>query len=211
MKHILVREETDLVEWSNELMKDRELENMRETNREVKETDKNIQAENKNSLDDSIHALASKSNTNDTYKEQNRKTNREQEIQTEKNYITVTVWDLTEKERLDSLRKQIQRYGRIVDAQVVEKRVRRAIVFKVALWNEEWKTRLINTWSVEIGEGRLGRLSIGGMDTEMLKKREKFRATIRNVPNRAMESLLLRQLKRTHAKNVHIRRNSNGN
>ena len=84
MKHVLVREETDLVERSNELMKDRELENMRETNREVKETDKNIQAENKNSLDDSIHALASKSNTNDTYKEQNRKTNREQEIQTGK-------------------------------------------------------------------------------------------------------------------------------
>ena len=52
---------------------------------------------------------------------------------------------------------------------------------------------------------------MGGMDTEMLKKREKFRATIRNVPNGTMESLLLRQLKRTHAKNVHIRRNSNGN
>ena len=73
------------------------------------------------------------------------------------------------------------------------------------------KEKLKNLWAIEVEEGRLARISIGNMELNALKKREQYRAIIKNIPSSAMECLLLRQLKKIFAKNVHIRRNSNRN
>lgn len=161
----------------------------------------------KNSLDESIHA-PNKRKIETAWAGNGT---RFQNSKDRGDYMVVTVWDLSVKTQITTLKEQMRKFGEIIEAQVAESKFRKAVVLKIRPWNEEWRKRLSKAWSIELEEERLARVNIGNMNVEALRRRERFRAIIRNVPCNAMESLLLRYLRRTHAKNVHIRKNKNGN
>jgi hypothetical protein len=86
-----------------------------------------------------------------------------------------------------------------------------AAYIELVLRNETKKSLLEKMWAVHFNQGKVVRLTHGRFDSDTLTSRSTYRAIIKNVPKVAVESALLRQMKRFNAKAVYISANSNGN
>lgn len=171
------------------------------------EKQRQVKLSHKSSLDESIHARVREDSRIDSKVKQRFM----QEGRLNSSALEITVWDLLDRTRIDRLRSQLERFGRAVCIREANKDFRRAAVFRVRPHDEEWRVRLLKTWAIETEEGRLLRMNIGHLNFAALKERERYRAIVRNIPKNAIDGILLRQLQRVNAKNVFIRRNSNGN
>ena len=101
--------------------------------------------------------------------------------------------------------------GRAEEISIQKRKYSQVAEAKIFTKNEDQIKKIKANWVVGLENGKLARLTVGNLNTEDLKEREGYRATLTNIPSTAHETLLLRALQVTEAEAVYILYNSNRN
>ncbi|CAG8589878.1 2525_t:CDS:2 [Paraglomus occultum] len=123
---------------------------------------------------------------------------------------TITVWDIPHYISRSQVFFAIKHLGRIKNIEMIREnsgKTRAEVSF------EEGSSFVqgIETWVIPLTNDLLVRITPGTNRKEILENRKQFIAKLFNIPQNINEVLLLRQLKHTGAKAVHVFKNSNGN
>jgi hypothetical protein len=128
-----------------------------------------------------------------------------------KDFIWVTLWDLPSDYSKNEIRRALKHLGVMEEITTYKQRFCQVAEVKIFTKSEEQLRKIRANWVIGLENGKLARLTIGNINREDLRERERFRVTLTNVPSTAQETLLLRALRSTEAKSVYIPYNSNRN
>jgi hypothetical protein len=144
--------------------------------------------------------------------EEDQKVNSPRETK-EKNrdFTWITLWDLPLEYSKQEIQRILKHLGSVEEIKIQKRKYSQVAEAKIYTKNEEQLRKIKANWVVGLENGKLARLTVGSLNTEDLKEREGFRATLMNIPSTAHEALLLRALRVTEAKAVYIPYNSNRN
>jgi hypothetical protein len=128
-----------------------------------------------------------------------------------KDFVWITLWDLPLNYSKQEIRRLLKYFGSSDEIRTKRLKYSQCAEVKISLKGEEQERKLKANWALGLENGKLARLAIGNSSTNNLKEREKYRATLMNIPSTAQEALLLRTLQFTGAKTVYIPYNTNRN
>ena len=122
-----------------------------------------------------------------------------------------TLWDLPKEMSAREIKKYLSYFGTASILAWQQNYNSKAAYIKIITNVEKRESSLRENWSIHLDQGKTYRTTPGKFSNNELEQRNKYRATITNVPKIATDSLLLRQLKKHKAQAVHILNNCNGN
>ena len=132
-------------------------------------------------------------------------------LQESTSHYFFTIWDLPKEMRAGEIKNFLSYFGTASILAWQQYPKTKAAYIKIATNLEKRENSLRDNWSVQLNQGKTYRTTPGRFDSTMLEDRNKYKCTIYNVPRTALDSLLLRQLKKYNVQAVHTLCNRNGN
>jgi hypothetical protein len=200
-----------LLRYNSKIKKDLDIKKEDEAKKEIRE---DIHASRWASKDINNSIWAQKDRSKNQAQYEIVRQNQEQKVQTKDTRsltLTLTIWDLPKDAKYGRVTRCLSFYGktRILEWRMLKKT--KAALVQITGWSQKRIDLLASSWSVHFEKGSMCRITPGRFDSEVLEKRRKYKAALRDIPKSALESMLLRQLRPLRVKAVFIPNNSNGN
>lgn len=168
--------------------------------------DRENKLEEKSNKEENNRDIKEKRRWHESIREGGTSKNKTEEIREE----TLMIWDLPPNINKQVVIRILKDLGetKSIDIKGNAKEENRAEVTLIIKRNRE--TEIKDIWSIPLDNGLLVRITPGRSDLKVLRERGRFRTRIYNIPRHTREVLLMRQLKYTKAKTIHIFKNTNG-
>src|SRR5260364_372420 len=114
----------------------------------------------------------------------------EQEKERKTQYY-LTIWDLPEKLDAKVIKKYLSFFGTASIIAWQHGRKSKAAYIEVETDSKRKEEALKNSWSVYLDKGKTYRTTPGRFNLEELESRNKYKLVIKNLPNHAIDTLLL--------------------
>ena len=130
---------------------------------------------------------------------------------TNTSYYNFTLWDLSLETSAEEIKNYLKFFGTATIISWQHFNRTKAAHIRIYINIKTRENSLKENWSLHLSQGKTYRTTPGIFDHKKLEERSKYKATIYNVSNTALDSLLLRQLKDHKVQAVHILSNRHGN